>query len=142
PYITSASESRGAVVALGGHMKLPGLAWVAALAAVAVMMLNDADAARMGGGRSLGTQRQSISPPRSTSPSASTNPNAASQPALPAQPGATLPARPATAPAAAPSGMSRWLGPIAGLAAGIGLAALLSHFGLGEGVATFLMLAL
>ena len=41
-----------------------------------------------------------------------------------------------------PSGMSRWLGPIAGLAAGLGLAALLSHFGMGEGVANFLMIAL
>ena len=40
------------------------------------------------------------------------------------------------------SGMSRWLGPLAGIAAGIGLAALLSHFGLGEGVASFLMMAL
>jgi predicted lipid-binding transport protein (Tim44 family) len=38
--------------------------------------------------------------------------------------------------------MSRWLGPIAGLAAGIGLAALLSHFGMGEGVANFLMIML
>ena len=38
--------------------------------------------------------------------------------------------------------MSRWLGPIAGLAAGIGLAALLSHFGLSEGFASFLLLAL
>ena len=35
--------------------------------------------------------------------------------------------------------MSRFLGPLAGLAAGLGIAALLSHFGLGEGVATFMM---
>ena len=47
-------------------------------------------------------------------------------------------------PAAAPvrSGMSRWLGPIAGIAAGLGLAALLSHFGLSETFASFLLLAL
>ena len=38
--------------------------------------------------------------------------------------------------------MSRWLGPIAGLAAGLGLAALLSHFGLSEGFASFLLIAL
>ncbi len=38
--------------------------------------------------------------------------------------------------------MSRWLGPIAGLAAGLGLAALLSHFGLPEGLGSFLLLAL
>ena len=60
---------------------------------------------------------------------------------------ATAPAQqaaPAAAPAAAAqaAGKRSWLGPIAGLAAGIGLAALLSHFGMGEGVANFLMLAL
>jgi len=38
--------------------------------------------------------------------------------------------------------MRKWLGPIAGLAAGLGIAALLSHFGLGEEVATFVMIAL
>jgi predicted lipid-binding transport protein (Tim44 family) len=58
---------------------------------------------------------------------------------MPAQPGAALPAKPA-APAA--SGASRWLGPIAGLAAGLGLAALLSHFGLPEGLGSFLLIAL
>ena len=61
---------------------------------------------------------------------------------MPAQPGATLPAKPATPAAPAPSGASRWLGPIAGIAAGLGLAALLSHFGLPEGFGTFLLLAL
>jgi predicted lipid-binding transport protein (Tim44 family) len=43
-------------------------------------------------------------------------------------------AQPAPAPAPAPApqpNRSRWLGPIAGLAAGLGIAALLSHFGLG-----------
>jgi predicted lipid-binding transport protein (Tim44 family) len=38
--------------------------------------------------------------------------------------------------------MSRFLGPLAGLAAGLGIAALLSHFGLGEAAASFLMIAL
>jgi predicted lipid-binding transport protein (Tim44 family) len=38
--------------------------------------------------------------------------------------------------------MSRWLGPIAGIAAGLGLAALLSHFGLPEGFASVLLIAL
>lgn len=38
--------------------------------------------------------------------------------------------------------MSRWLGPLAGLAAGIGLASLLSHFGMGEAMANFLLIAL
>jgi predicted lipid-binding transport protein (Tim44 family) len=44
------------------------------------------------------------------------------------------PATPPPTPAAQPN-RSRWLGPIAGLAAGLGIAALLSHFGLGEAFA-------
>ena len=35
-----------------------------------------------------------------------------------------------------------WMGPIAGLAAGLGLAALFSHLGMGEGMANFMMIAL
>jgi predicted lipid-binding transport protein (Tim44 family) len=38
--------------------------------------------------------------------------------------------------------MSRFLGPLAGLAAGLGIAALLSHFGLGEAAANFMLIAL
>ena len=38
--------------------------------------------------------------------------------------------------------MSRFLGPLAGLAAGLGIAALLSHFGLGEGFASMVMVLL
>ncbi|NDB11392.1 MAG: Tim44 domain-containing protein, partial [Betaproteobacteria bacterium] len=37
---------------------------------------------------------------------------------------------------------SRWLGPLAGLAAGLGLAALASHFGFGEELANFMLIAL
>ena len=106
-----------------------------ALAAVLVASLAaaDADAKRLGGGRSLGAQRQSVPPP-----SSATGP--AANPVMPAQPGVAT-AKPA-APAVAPSGASRWLGPIAGIAAGLGLAALLSHFGLPEGFASFLLLGL
>ena len=49
--------------------------------------------------------------------------------------------RPSPTPAPASPG-NRWLGPIAGLAAGLGIAALLSHFGMSEGFASILMLAL
>ena len=117
-----------------------------AIAAVtlAAFLIGDADA-RVGGGKSLGVQRPSVTPraaaPSTSTPATSTPSGAASQPVMPATPGATLPAKPATAAPAA-SGASRWLGPIAGLAAGIGLAALLSHFGLPEGLGTFLLLAL
>jgi predicted lipid-binding transport protein (Tim44 family) len=100
-----------------------------AMAATAVLGVTTAEAARMGGGRSFGAQRQAIPPPvRSPNVTPAT-------PSAPAQ---------AMAPKAAPAatGAARWLGPIAGLAAGIGLAALLSHFGLSEGFASLLMLAL
>jgi predicted lipid-binding transport protein (Tim44 family) len=94
------------------------------------MLAPDAEAKRLGGGMSSGMKRDSSVMQRNAAP-------------VPAQNVAGKPAAAPAAPAAAqPSGMSRWLGPIAGLAAGLGIAALLSHFGLGEGVATFLMIAL
>ncbi|MBN8476005.1 MAG: Tim44 domain-containing protein [Sulfuritalea sp.] len=93
------------------------------------MTPQDAEAKRLGSGKSFGMQRQA-------SPAAPA--------AAPTQ--AAKPAAPAAAPAAAATppkqGMSRFLGPLAGLAAGLGIAALLSHFGLGEGMASFLMIAL
>ncbi len=102
---------------------------LAAIAALSVVATDSVEAARLGGGRSLGAQRQATPPPANT-------PNVA--PSSPVAPAQALP--PKAAPAA--SGASRWLGPLAGLAAGIGLAALLSHFGLSEGFASILMLAL
>ncbi len=109
---------------------------LAAVAAFALGQAFDVDAARVGGGRNLGTQRQSIAPPAATpAPSA-----AAANPVMPAQPG--MAAAKGAAPAAAAGGASRWLGPIAGLAAGLGLAALLSHFGLSEGFASLLLIGL
>lgn len=118
-------------------MKRFGTLALAALAAVGIATAGIADAKRMGSGGSMGAQRQSVAP----KPAAPTN-NAA-QPVMPAQSSAALPAKPAT-PAAAPaaSGMSKWLGPIAGIAAGLGLAALLSHFGLPEGMGSMLLLVL
>jgi predicted lipid-binding transport protein (Tim44 family) len=108
-----------------------------AVLALATMVAADfADARRFGGGKSLGAQRQSVTP-QPAAPS-----GAASQPVMPAQPGATLPGKPAAAAAPAASGASRWLGPIAGLAAGLGIAALLSHFGLSDEFASLLLVAL
>lgn len=103
------------------------------LALTAWLAADVADAKRLGGGRSFGAQRQ-MTPAPST-------PNAS--PAAPTNPSPSMAPRtaPATA-AAAPSGMSRWLGPVAGIAAAIGLAALLSHFGLSETFASFLLIAL
>ncbi|MGF6755602.1 Tim44 domain-containing protein [Paraburkholderia sp. GAS42] len=100
----------------------------------------DAEARRLGGGGSIG--RQSNTMQRSTTP----------PPAQPAQPTqqsaqAAQAQRAQPAPAATPAlNRSRWLGPIAGLAAGLGIAALLSHFGLGEAfagaMANFIIIAL
>ena len=89
-----------------------------------------ADAKRLGGGGSAGLQRSL--PARSTPDSL---------PAKPAQNAATpAPAAPAAAAAAAPK--RSWMGPIAGLAAGLGLAALASHFGFGDELANVMMIAL
>lgn len=87
--------------------------------------IGEAEARRLGGGSSFGMQRQSVAP----KPAAPTRQVA---PATPAAPTAV----PATAP------KRNWMGPIAGLAAGLGIAALLSHFGLGEEMASILMLAM
>lgn len=89
-----------------------------------------ADAKRLGGGGSAGLQRSL--PARSTPDSL---------PAKPAQNAATpAPAAPAAAAAAAPK--RSWMGPIAGLAAGLGLAALASHLGFGDELANVMMIAL
>jgi predicted lipid-binding transport protein (Tim44 family) len=123
-------------------MKSVSMFVLAAFAATALLQGGQADARRMGGGGNLGAQR-SIAPTKPAAPSPSTPTNNASQPTTPTSPAAT-PAKPVAPPAAAPapSGMSRWLGPIAGIAAGLGLAALLSHFGLPEGMGSILLIAL
>ena len=89
--------------------------------------IGDAEAKRLGGGKSVGMQRQAVAP----------------KPAAPAQaaPAPTNPA-PTAAPAPTTPPKRNWMGPLAGLAAGLGIAALLSHFGMGEGMANFLMIAL
>ena len=116
-------------------MKRTSILLLAAFAALTLTLSDLADAARMGGGRSFGAQRQSVTPSKSAPPAAAPANNAAAQPTTPAA--GTTPA-----PAAAPSGASRWLGPIAGIAAGLGLAALLSHFGLSEGFGSLLLVGL
>ncbi|RKR43170.1 TIM44-like domain-containing protein [Paraburkholderia sp. BL17N1] len=99
-----------------GLIAMVGLIMAGSLASL------DAEARRMGGGRSIGRQSNSVT--QQSAPSQPSQSNQAMQQR--AQP---APA-PAPTPAAQPN-RSRWLGPIAGLAAGLGIAALLSHFGLG-----------
>src|SRR5574343_1506979 len=96
----------------------------AALVLGFTLSIGDAEAKRLGGGGSSGMQRQSVAPSKTTN-------------AAPAQ---HQPAAPAAAPQAQPK--RSWMGPLAGLAAGLGLAALASHFGFGEGLANFMMIAL
>lgn len=96
----------------------------------------DAEARRLGGGRASGMQRQVPTRHPSAAPDAS--PNQFNKTAQPNN--AAAPAQPAP-PMAQPAKRS-WMGPIAGLAAGLGIAALMSHFGMGEAMSNFLMMAL
>ena len=107
--------------------------WIAALAVVMATTLTPSisEAKRLGGGKSTGMQRDM---PARTAPDA-----APGKPAAPAQ--AAAPATAGAAAAAAP-GKRSWMGPLAGLAAGLGLAALASHLGFGDELASFMMMAL
>jgi predicted lipid-binding transport protein (Tim44 family) len=119
-------------------MKRTSILLLAAFAALTLGLSDLADARRMGGGRTLGAQRESITPSR-PAPAPTAPAGTAASPSAPA---AGAAAAPSPTPTPAPSGASRWLGPIAGLAAGLGLAALMSHFGLSEGFGSLLLLGL
>ncbi|MEO7245944.1 MAG: TIM44-like domain-containing protein [Rubrivivax sp.] len=111
---------------------------IAALMATLALALAPApaDAKRFGGGGSFGAKRTAPPPQR------------APDQAQPAQAPTTTPGAPANAAApaavgggAAAAGGRSWLGPVAGLAAGLGLVALMSHLGLGAEMANFVMMA-
>jgi predicted lipid-binding transport protein (Tim44 family) len=112
---------------------------VALSGAAFTFVSTDAEAKRLGGGRASGMQRQmpsksadSATPAKPATPNATPGQNAAN----PAQ------AAPGMAAAAAQPAKRSWMGPIAGLAAGLGLAALASHFGFGDELANFMMMGL
>lgn len=92
--------------------------------------LHDAEAKRLGGGKSSGMQRQTT-PPGKTTPQQQQQ--AQRQQSTQQQPAAAQPQQ---------SRWRSWLGPVAGLAAGLGLGALMSHLGMGAGAGNFLMLLL
>ena len=110
--------------------------WSVVLVAMLAFAHADADAKRMGGGKSVGqqssnvTQRDSATPPATPGAPAQNATNAAA-----AKPGA------AAAPAAA-AAKKPWGAMLGGLAAGLGLAWLASSLGLGAGFANILMIAL
>ena len=108
------------------------LALLAVVLTLGMAVSLDAEAKRLGGGKSSGMQRQNVTAPAATPGGSPAN-------AAPTTAGAAA-AAPGAAAAAAPK--RSWMGPIAGLAAGLGLAALASHLGMGEAVANMLMIGL
>ncbi len=101
-------------------LSLLTLVFVVGLSSVAM----DAEAAkRMGGGKSMGTQRQAApeKAPTAAAPAAAATPAAGA--------GAATPSR-------------SWMGPVAGIAAGLGIAALASHLGFGDELASIVMMGL
>jgi predicted lipid-binding transport protein (Tim44 family) len=97
----------------------------------------DVDAKRLGGGASIGKQSPNVThreaAPRETPAApASAAPATQAQSAVPNAAGQAAPAAP----------RNRWLGPLAGIAAGVGLAALASHLGFGEGFGMIMLVML
>lgn len=97
------------------------LVGVCALALGAALTIDSAEAARLGGGRSVGAQRAAPMQRQA-------------QPAAPATAAKPAPAAPA------PATGNRWLGPLAGLAAGLGLGWLLGQGGLGGMIGSVMMM--
>jgi len=116
-----------------------GIVALAGVIAAGAIFAETAEAKRMGSGRSMGRQSATATQQHQATP-----PSQSMQQGQAAQPQRAQPAP--AAPAAAQPARNRWLGPIAGLAAGLGIAALLSHFGLGEAfagaMANMIMIAL
>ena len=121
------------------NARLSRFTLVTSLAAVFLaltLLAPAADAGRLGGGRSFGKQSSTFSQRQAASPAKPAPPASNQEASKPGQ-------SPATAPQ--PAG-NRWLGPLTGLAAGLGIAALLSHFGLGgafaDGLGSMLVIGL
>ncbi|MGX7005462.1 Tim44 domain-containing protein [Caballeronia sp. KNU42] len=125
---------------LKSFFRKAGVVALAGVIMAGALIAEDAEARRMGGGRSMGRQSTSAAQQNQATPP--------SQSMQPSQAGNAQRAAPAAAPAAAAAqpARNRWMGPLAGLAAGLGIAALLSHFGLGGAfagaMANMIMIAL
>lgn len=106
--------------------------WSVMLACAIAFVSVSADAARMGGGKSVGRQSSNVTQ-RDAAPTA---------PGAPAQSATNSAAKPgAAAPGAVPP-KRNWGGMLGGLAAGLGLAYLAHSLGLGAGFANMLLIGL
>lgn len=115
---------------------------ITVLSTVAMLGVSfEAEAQRRLGGGNFGRQSPNVMQNRQATPPARAPQTQSAAPQQGAA-GTTAASRSAATGAAgataARSGASRWFGPIAGIAAGLGLAALLSHLGLGAAAAEFL----
>ncbi|MCU7369682.1 Tim44-like domain-containing protein [Paucibacter sp. O1-1] len=112
---------------------MKSLALCTVIAALSLSLVAaDVQAKRLGGGgmkRSVPTQPAKPATPPQNAPAQQQN-------AAPQQAAAP------TAGAAAAAPKRSWMGPVAGLAAGLGLAALASHFGFGEALANIMTMVL
>lgn len=111
--------------------------WSMVLVAVLALAHADAEARRLGGGKSMGRQSSNVTQRQATPPAA-----APGQPGQAATQNAA--AKPATAPAnaAAAAPKKPWGAMLGGLAAGLGLAWLANSLGLGEAFGNMLMMGL
>jgi predicted lipid-binding transport protein (Tim44 family) len=108
--------------------------WLPALLVAFLMVVHpDADARRMGGGKSLGQQSSNVTQrnaaPANNPGAPAQNANSTANKAAPAAPAAAAPKKP-------------WGAMLGGLAAGLGLAWLAHSLGMGEGFGQILMFAL
>ncbi|WCM94397.1 Tim44-like domain-containing protein [Acidovorax sp. NCPPB 2350] len=116
--------------------------WSVALVAMLAVVHLDADARRMGGGKSVGKQSSNVTQREAANPPAT--PAAPVQNATGANATNAAAAKPAAAPSAAPAAAPKkpWGAMLGGLAAGLGLAWLAHSLGLGEAFGQFLLIAL
>ena len=101
---------------------------IAIIAAAVAFGMASVDAKKLGGGKSVGAQRSAPAASPAASPTS-------------AMPATAVAAAPAAAAAAVPkTGMAKWAGPLAGIAAGLGLGYLFSQ--MGGGAASMIMMLL
>jgi len=104
--------------------------WLALFSFVLLGASFDVEARRLGGSKSMGRQSSTVTQKQQAAPVTPAAAPVAAKPATPA---------PAPAPMPQPQKKFGWGGMLGGLAAGLGLGWLLSHFGLGEAAGSFFM---